>query len=160
MTLNARQIMQDGHQTVLQTIDGLAGQAWHTPNVCGAWSSKDILAHLASFEEVLVEVLTSLRDSSQPTPLLNRLLADKSFNDSEVAARRDKSVEQVLADYEAAHRQAMALAEQLPDETFRRPGTLSWYGAQYALDDFIVYMFYGHKREHTAQVKLFRNRSA
>ena len=150
MTLNARQILQDGHQTVLQTIDGLAGQAWHTPNVCGEWSSKDILAHLTSFEEVLVEVLSSVHDPSQPTPLLDRLRADKSFNDSEVSARRDKSVEQVLANYEAAHRQVMASAEKLPDETFREPGTLPWYGAQYALDDFIVYMFYGHKREHAA----------
>ncbi len=34
-------------------------------------------------------------------------------------------------------------------------GTLPWYGMEYALDDFIVYTFYGHKREHSAQIAAF-----
>jgi len=28
----------------------------------------------------------------------------------------------------------------------------------YALDDVIVYMYYGHKREHNAQIAAFRDR--
>jgi hypothetical protein len=32
------------------------------------------------------------------------------------------------------------------------------YGKEYALDDFVVYMYYGHKREHGAQVAGFHDR--
>ena len=40
---------------------------------------------------------------------------------------------------------------------FRENGTLPWYGAEYSLDDFIVYTYYGHKREHAAQIAAFRD---
>jgi hypothetical protein len=29
---------------------------------------------------------------------------------------------------------------------------------EYALDDFIVYQYYGHKREHCAQIAVFRDK--
>lgn len=35
---------------------------------------------------------------------------------------------------------------------------MPWYGDAYALDDLIVYMYYGHKREHNAQIAAFRDR--
>jgi hypothetical protein len=28
---------------------------------------------------------------------------------------------------------------------------------EYALDDYIVYAYYGHKREHSAQIAVFRD---
>ena len=40
---------------------------------------------------------------------------------------------------------------------FRQSGTLPWYGMEYALDDFLVYIYYGHKREHSAQIAAFRD---
>ena len=32
--------------------------------------------------------------------------------------------------------------------------------SEYSLEDFIVYTFYGHKREHSAQIAAFRDRLA
>ena len=40
----------------------------------------------------------------------------------------------------------------------REVGTLPWDGEDYALDDFLVYGYYGHKREHSAQIAAFRDR--
>jgi hypothetical protein len=28
---------------------------------------------------------------------------------------------------------------------------------EYALDDVLIYMYYGHKREHSAQIAVFRD---
>jgi hypothetical protein len=39
----------------------------------------------------------------------------------------------------------------------RRAWNKDGYGLEYALDDFIVYAYYGHKREHTAQIAVFRD---
>jgi hypothetical protein len=154
--MNTVDVLKYGHQTVLSTLDGVPQTEWETSGVCGIWSVKNIIAHLASFEHVLVEVLTTFLDGG-PTPYLETMgtLGPAEFNDSEVAKRQAKSATDTLAEYEATHAQVMTLAAQIPAETFRQNGTLPWYGSEYDLDDFIAYMFYGHKREHSAQIAVF-----
>ncbi len=155
--MNASDILKYGHLTVLRTIDGLPKADWETSGVCGYWSVKDIIAHLASFEHVLVDVLNSFLEGG-PTPYLDKH-NDRAynFNDSEVALRHGKSADEVLSEYSATQAKTMALVAQIPEETLRRPGTLPWYGLEYALDDYIVYAYYGHKREHSAQIGVFRD---
>lgn len=155
--MNAVDILKYGHLTVLQTIDGFPESAWDTPGACGVWSVKDIIAHLASYEQVLVDVLTSF-GGSDPTPVLNRFIElGSQFNDTEVNRRKEKTMKEVLGEYNDTHAQVMSMVAQLPPETLRQTGTLPWYGAIYALDDFLVYAYYGHKREHSAQIAVFRD---
>ena len=165
--MNTSDILKYGHLTVLRAIDGLPDPAWEAGGVCGVWSVKDIIAHLASYEHVLKEVLSSFQaDSAMPssspggsaTPMLNAFTEPGGrFNDAQVALRKGSSPADVLAEYTGTHDQVAALAAQIPAETLRRAGTLPWYGAEYALDDFIVYAYYGHKREHCAQIAVFRD---
>jgi hypothetical protein len=79
------------------------------------------------------------------------------FNDAQVALRQNHSPGATLAEYTEAYDRVIRMAAQLPAELLSRPGTLPWYGLEYALDDFIVYTFYGHKREHCAQIAVFRD---
>jgi len=65
---------------------------------------------------------------------------------------------EVLDEFNDAHAQVMSLAERIRPEVFRQVGTLPWYGMDYSLDDVLVYMYYGHKREHSAQIAAFRDR--
>jgi hypothetical protein len=58
--MNAADILKYGHLTALKAIDGLPDNAWEMGGACGIWSIKDIIAHLASYELVLVDILTSL----------------------------------------------------------------------------------------------------
>jgi hypothetical protein len=156
--MNAVDILKYGHLTVLQTLDGFPESAWDTPGACGTWSVKDIIAHLASNELVLVDVLTTLRGSG-PTPVLDRFLELRGqFNDTEVSSRKEQTIKEVLGEYNDTHTQVMSMVAQLSSETLRQNGTLPWYGEVYALDDFLVYAYYGHKREHSAQIAAFRDR--
>lgn len=156
--MNATDVLKYGHLTVLQTIKELPETAWETTGVCGVWSVKEIIAHLASFEHLLVDVLQTFLGNSA-TPYLTKWgELGAQFNDVEVALRRDKTVGEVLAEYQDTQAKTMELIAQIPAETLRRPGTLPWYGMEYSLDDFIVYTYYGHKREHCAQINVFRDR--
>ena len=156
--MNAVDILKYGHLTVLQTLDGFPESAWDTPGACGTWSAKDIIAHLASNELVLVDVLTTLRGSG-PTPVFDRFLELRGqFNDTEVSSRKEQTIKEVLEEYNDTHTQVMSMVAQLSSETLRQNGTLPWYGEVYALDDFLVYAYYGHKREHSAQIAAFRDR--
>src|SRR3712207_5949758 len=142
--MNASDVLKYGHLTLLGTLDGLPDGDWETPGVCGIWSTKDIVAHLASYEHVLVEVLSGFVGGG-PTPYLEAYQRGPQFNDIEVTKRKTKSVAEVLDEYKEAHQQTMALVAQIPGETLRRPETLPWYGMEYALDDYITYAYYGHK---------------
>jgi ketosteroid isomerase-like protein len=148
-------ILKYGQQTVLQTLEEFPEAAVEKPGACGVWSVKDIIAHLASYEEVLVDVLATFVNR-QPTPYLNKFTEPGGqFNDTEVDLRKARAMPEVLAEFNDAHAQVMSLATQISSERFRQNGTLTWYGMEYALDDFIVYTSYGHKREHSAQIAAF-----
>lgn len=157
--MNAVDILKYGHLTVQQTLAGLPEAAWETDGVCGVWSVKDIIAHLASYEWLLVDLLNSFLGGG-PTPYLDKMgvLGPERFNDDEVSARQNKTGPEALAEYTETQAKTMVLAAQIPAETFREVGTLPWYGPEYALDDFLVYTYYGHKREHCAQINIFRDR--
>lgn len=156
--MNATDILKYGHLTVLQSIEGLPEADWETAGVCGVWSVKNIIAHLASFEHMLVDVLKTLLDDG-PFPMLEKMgaIGPEEFNNTEVAARRDMTVAETLAEYNEVQAQTMQLLAKIPADVRRQTGTLPWYGTEYDLDDFIVYSFYGHKREHSAQIAVFRD---
>lgn len=155
--MNANDILKYGHRTMLGTLDGLDEAHWRTPGVCGLWSVREIVAHLASYEQWLVEIFDSVL-TGQSIPTLERLAQGyDAFNAYEVAQRKDHSVREVLAEFNDKHARTLELIAHIPPEKCRENGILPWYGAEYDLDDFLVYTFYGHKREHAAQVAVFRD---
>jgi hypothetical protein len=156
--MNAGDVLKYGHLTVMKTLEKFPSSALEQSGACGVWSVKDIIAHLASYELVLVDVLVSFVED-EPTPYLGRFTElGPQFNDTEVDLRRGKSFQEVLQEYVSANEEAMGLIARIPPETCRQTGTLPWYGDPYSLDDLIVYMYYGHKREHSAQIAAFRDR--
>ena len=153
--MNAVDILKYGNRTFHMTLARIPREEWTTPGVCGVWSVKEIVAHLASFEEVLVDILGSFLSIEQ-TPTLDRYLQrGMAFNNLAVAERQGQSSQEALAEYDRHHGGVMSLIPRIPVEQLRQPGTLPWYGAEYALDDFLVYQYYGHKREHSAQIAVF-----
>lgn len=153
--MDALDILKYGHRTVVSTVDALPENEWETPNVCGWWSSKNIIAHLASFELVLAEVLSSFLEDA-PTPTLKKIgESPQGFNDVSVAERQNLTPAETWAEYKGTQGRTMELMANIPVEVRRQKGRLSWYGPEYDLEDFIVYSFYGHKREHMAQINVF-----
>jgi len=151
-------ILKYGDATLMAALERVPDNACEAGGVCGSWSVKDIIAHLASYERMLIDVFRSLRGEME-TPLLDDMaqLGD-AFNDVWVETYRDKSFAETLADYRQSFAQASALARQFAPEQLRQPGTLPWYGEEYSVDDFVVYAFYGHKREHSAQLDVYADR--
>jgi hypothetical protein len=155
--MNAKDVLHYGHDFVTRNLVDLPLSHWDDANVCGWWSTKDILAHLASFEYMLAEVLHGYLGGG-PTPTLQVYGADPGkFNDDQVAARKGHTPQQVFDEYAAKQAETMDLIAKIPAEVIRQAGTLPWYGLEYSLDDYIVYQYYGHKREHTAQINVFKD---
>ncbi len=160
--MNPADILKYGHQHLLGTLNGLPEAEWETGGVCGVWSVKNILAHLKSYEHWLAEVLSPFIGIETDMPILTRMgaLGQDAFNDSVVNELAKLSPAETLAAYTSVWQQVQEeLVPKVPAEKWRETSTLPWYGDEYSLDDFIVYTFYGHKREHGAQIATFRDRA-
>ena len=157
--MNPQDILMYGHRTVLRTLEYFPKTEWYTPGACGYWSVKDLVAHLASFELVLVEILDNLLDPGA-TPLVDQFSRNgQAFNDEQVdRLRKDRKMEEVLAEYQRAHERVRLAASQISPVAWDMEGSLPWYGKEYDLEDFIVYSFYGHKREHCGQIQVFSDK--
>ncbi len=151
-------ILTYGHQTMVQSKERVAEADWNIPGACGIWSVREIIAHLASYEHLLIEILQSLLDENSPTPLLQEMASeDVDFNDHQVALRKDQTPAETWAEYDEARQKSFELFGRIPVEKHRQSGLLAWYGDAYDLEDFLVYTFYGHKREHAAQINAFQD---
>ncbi len=156
--MHAYDVLRYGQLTLLSTLEGLPEEAYDVPGACGVWSVKDIMAHLASYELVLVDALLLLADGEAETPHLTRFTElREAFNDTEVDARRSMGMSEALAELNGAHEETLRLVRGMSPELLGRAGAIPWYGDEYAVDDLIVYQYYGHKREHGAQVEVFRD---
>lgn len=156
--MNALDVMKYGHLMVLKTVEGFSDDQWDEEGVCGVWSIRQIVSHLTSYELVLADILRGIA-RGEDTPLLDDYVAaGPGFNDAEVEKRQGMTWAQALEEYRSAYEQVAAIAPVIPSGTWARVGTLPWYGADYSLDDLIVYQYYGHKREHCAQVEVYRDR--
>jgi hypothetical protein len=156
--MNARDILERGHQVVMRAVDGLPDADWEIGGVCGVWSAKDVVAHLAAYEHVLAEGLGLFSSPGTATPHLDEYRSQwPAYNDDKVSERQAKPSREVLAEYVDAHaRTAMAL-EQIQADKLREVGTAPWYDAQGSIDDFVVRLGYGHKREHADQIGAYRD---
>lgn len=154
--MHAEDILFYGHRSLMRSMRGLADEHWSQSGVCGIWSAKDVIAHLASYELMLSEVLGSFQ-GLQETPTLDRYQAGDNANDAEVEARNRLSHLEALQEYEAAHELVAERIKAIPVASLREKGAIAWYGEQYDLEDYIVYVGYGHKREHAAQFNSFKD---
>ncbi len=152
--MNMSEALQNANLLVIRALDGLPEKEWDIPGACGNWSVKDIVAHLASYEHVIVDVLNTFQ-GSELTPTVKQWIQSRAaFNDREVEARKYDTAQQVMDEYQGTQVEAASLIMQIPPEKVLQTGTMLWYGKQYRLADFIQHMC-EHIREHVAQISAF-----
>jgi hypothetical protein len=158
--MNASDILMYGDGTLMGALGGVPQSEWEVGGVCGVWSVKEILAHMTIYEHMTAEVLSQFVEGEDgPTPYLSRMASNHAaFNDDTVAEYSERLGSEVLAEYRDTHQRVMNLIGQIPPETLRQVGTIPFYGEEYSLDDYLVYSQYGHKREHSAQINVFRDK--
>ena len=148
--MNTLDVLAYGQGTIRSTIDRYGPDDWGRIAL-GVWTAKDLLGHLGAFEVRFADQLAPFVGVSAETDLPS---ADPAtFNDDQAAVRARWSVGEVMTELLEAHERVMRLAAQISPEVWREVGTIPWYGAEYSLDDLVVYQQYGHKREHDPQLQ-------
>ena len=154
--MNPRDILTYGQRQIDELIDRLEPADWDAIAL-GSWTTKDLVGHLGAFEVRFVEILSTFIGEQAATTLLDDSL--ETFNDDQAALRTGWPFTAIVAELRDAHTRAMALVARIPADRWREVGTLPWYGPEYALDDLVVYLIYGHKREHAPQLEAVLDRT-
>lgn len=155
--MNAEDVLKYGHNLVLEQVDGLPTEQWYTQGVCGWWSVRDILGHLASYEQLYFEAFNHILNPKDEMPILDRrgALDGDKFNKEQVARRQNYKPREVLAEYSEWQEKLREVVGKIPVEKRREAGLFPWYGEEYDLEDIVCYSVYAHKREHGAQMAVF-----
>jgi uncharacterized protein (TIGR03083 family) len=155
--MNAAEQLENSHVLAIQALDDLRNVDWDIPNACGTWSVKDVVAHLASYEHLLLDVLhTFLGDASDAPYLSEYAKNSQAFNDAEVAKRAYHTAQQVVDEYEETHAEAVSLLEQMPVEKLSEKGTMPW-NKERSLNDLVASLS-NHTQRHCDEIIAFRKR--
>jgi hypothetical protein len=148
--LNPHDVIRYGDRTFRAAIRSLEPSDWSRVT-CGVWTPKDVVGHVTAIHLLGVSALAEFAGEEAP-PGDQELADDVDFNMDEAAKRAPWPVEDVVAEYERAAGELGRLGGLVDDETWRRVGTIPWYGDEYSLEDYVVYRVYGHIREHATHL--------
>lgn len=139
---HSRQVMRDLLRD-LQSAHGEGGEVYPT------WTVRELLAHLTGWDETSAAALRAHAQGQKPaTPAARGF---DPFNAENVRARQDRSLEQVIADWEAAREDFKQAIRNLPEEKAAEPFTSTW-GPVVTLDVF-VRIFAEHEIEHAQEAR-------
>jgi hypothetical protein len=142
-------------------FEGLLGQIgedrMEEPGVAGAWSIKDIVAHLTAWRQRTVGRLEAVAHGQpEPTPPWPAdLHEDDEINAWFHTRDRDKSVGEVRSESRRVFQQLAAAMEKMPQDALDDPGRFPWMEGA-SLSGAAFFSHFHH--EHEADMRAFLSR--
>ena len=101
-------------QEIVETAGSIPAEAWDQPSPLAGWSYKDVLAHVASNDD-LRYLLTCVIAREWADPARFVIGGAAELNAREVAERRDRTVQDLISEFEAQESETQDLLAQLSD---------------------------------------------
>ncbi len=100
-------------------------------SIYGAWTAKDVLAHIAAWDRLLVESVGDVLAGKLPALTAHASPAgETAFNEQTVRAQRETSFDAVLADLRDAHEALVRRIEALSDDDWARTAPYHWWNGR------------------------------
>jgi hypothetical protein len=117
------------------------------PGPMGEWTFRDLAAHLAAWRNLRIPVLeAAARNQPLPAPPWPpQLVDDDDRNDWFQERDRDRSLDDVLEDYDRSFDRLAAAIEALPESLAHDPNAMAWTGGEAVVDlDFTEHLHVEH----------------
>lgn len=105
-----RQVIDESWQRFVEILDQVPDHRIEEPGACGDWSVKDLMAHVAFWDDHAVAVSDALGAGREPEPL-----DWQAANEREAARRSNWTLQQCRREMEAAHQRLLDAVERHPD---------------------------------------------
>ena len=128
-----------------KVLDGLTDEQMLVPGVCGVWSAKDIVAHLAEWQRmVLGWYAAGVRGETVKTPAPDLNWAQTPTLNQRIYERhKDVPLAEVRADFAATDADLVALVRALSEAELLEAGAHAWTGKN-ALASYVSPCTCGH----------------
>jgi len=113
----------------------------------GIWSVKEIVAHMSGWHREMLPALERMARGERPVPEGVSYENVDDWNKKFAAVARDRSVADVLLDFDATHERFMRAAGAVPAERFQ-PGKTAWR--------IVDLNSAHHYKEHGDQIRAWR----
>ena len=150
------QAIKDNYAQFLEAIAGLDDDALTKPPLVEWWTIKDLLGHVAMWEQVAIKFIAEYKQDGLPKILgMDNDDTINAYNKREATIRRDWSLARVRAEFDAAHRNLIAAIQSLSDADLAKQLPAPW-GKGDNLEKLIAINSYQHNPEHIEQIKQWR----
>jgi uncharacterized damage-inducible protein DinB len=141
--------LAESRQALHQAIEGLSEEEMTQVQVEGVWTVKDVLGHIASWEETCLEPLRRYTDGG---PFEVEVIEDYlAWNDVEAARKRDVPLDAILDELAAVRQGMVEAASRLSAEQWKQRVPFSWGGEGTIAG--LLDVFYRHELEHVHNIR-------
>lgn len=145
--------MDRGFKTFMDSLGHLTEEELTATDVVGAWSVKDVVAHIWSWAD---ETVQTAKHWQGTRPWQNGVDFDDVWSDKQVQSRSALPLINVVDGLTGAHRRLMHLLDMAEDEALAQVAKASW-GEEMALVD-LFYTMAAHYQEHAVDLKNYQER--
>lgn len=119
--------IQESRAELEELLAELTPEEMLRPGVNGEWSVKDTLAHIAAWERLAADRIRAAQRGSEPQfpPMKGERFVD-AFNAEVFAKFRDTPLQDVLREFEEAHREILETIEQLDESLLHARLPFDW----------------------------------
>jgi len=144
--------LAESRQTLHQAIEGLSEEEMTQPQVEGVWTVKDVLGHIASWEETCLEPLQRYADGG---PFEVQVIEDyMAWNDEQAARKRDVPLDAILDELATIRQGLVEAASRLSAGQWKQRVPFSWGGRGTIAE--VLDVFYQHELEHVRTIERWR----
>ncbi len=133
---------------LLASYSGLSEQRMLRPGVAGAWSVRDIIAHVTSWEEESLNHAPTILAGRRPPRYSVTHGGIDAFNAQTTAQRSSLALAEVLRQRDETHRRLIDFLQEVPEEQFTRE---TRFRRRLRFDT------YAHYRKHAEAIRRWRN---
>ncbi|HZR42065.1 MAG TPA: ClbS/DfsB family four-helix bundle protein [Ktedonobacteraceae bacterium] len=105
-------------------LASLSTEQMITPGVNGTWSIKDNIAHLSTWQRVLLNRLEAVHNNTTPSEELYDEETVDAVNERFYQQDKPRSLDDVLTEFRSLYQQVVEQVQAISDEDLNRP--LSW----------------------------------
>lgn len=150
--VNKVQLLADthkGYDDFEQLLSTLTDEQMTATGVNDAWSVKDNIAHLVTWQQRTINLLQAVRDNRElPDPTPN--MSEDEINAIFYQQYKSLPLDKVLTDLHAVQQQTISVLQALSEEDLNRP--IAWLDNR-PVNQWVIGNNYAHYQEHTGYIQ-------
>jgi hypothetical protein len=142
-----------------EQLEGLSEDQMLQSNFEGGWSIKDIMAHIVTWEKLMIDWLETAMRDEVPEMLPPGLTWDDLdvWNEQNYQDNKDLPLSEVIDTFNSTYQLAIQTVKGISEEDLINPDRFEWREGR-PLATIVAANTYWHYTEHREQIHMWRNK--